>query len=70
MDKTAIVMIFLLIGSLAIIVSVISLIHDSRKHRYETRERRRKNLSDSTAKTILAYASKQHSEAMYYRKRA
>ncbi len=63
-------MIILLVGIITIILSVIGLINDGRKQKFETRERRRKNLSDSTAKTILSYASKQRSEAMYYRKRA
>jgi len=70
MDSTTVVMIILLVGVLTIVISVVGLINDGRKHRYELRERRRKNLSDNTVKTILSYTAKTKSEAMYYRRRA
>jgi len=69
-DTATIVMIILLVGILTIVISVVGLINDGRKHRYENRERRRKNLSDTTVKTILSYSAKQQSDAMYYRRRA
>jgi len=60
----------LLIGIITVIVCVLGLIHDCRKHREEDREERRKHLSENTAKTILAYRSKQETAASYYRRRA
>jgi len=70
MDLNTVMNLVLLVGSLTVIVCVCGLIHDSRKHREECRENRRKHLSENTAKTILTYRARQESAASYYRRRA
>jgi len=69
-DMNTVMNFVLLAGVVIFIVSVCSLIHDSRKHREENREQRRKHLAENTAKTILSYQARQESAASYYRRRA
>lgn len=71
MDNLSTVMLIIAaVGMFTVIICVCSLIQDSRKHHAACREIRRKNLSENTAKTILAYNARQQNEAMYYRRRA
>lgn len=58
------------LGILTVVFCICSIIHDRKKQRLARRERRRRNLSESTARTLLSYKSLQESEAYVYRRRA